>query len=336
MKKIILSFDYELFFGDLSGTVQKSLIAPTNALMDQMEAVGFRGNFFVDWLMIKYLRMQNDDRCKDDLQLVTNQLQDMIRRGHRVELHLHPHWMDAKYNGDGTWNFSDFTHYSLNSLSDAEIESLFVEGVNCLKEIISPVCNDYRIIAFRAGGWAIQPFNNKTSAFLSSGICIDSTVAKGCFLEKDNSFFDFRNVPNKSFYRFKSDVCVETFDHGDFIEVPISTYYRDAFTSFLSCLSNLVTKKHRRQTDGSHKRSGDKGHTKLSVFERRKRACMFNLDVLPFRNEIKILLSNRDLLCFLSHPKDINGYTLSNISRLSKYGISVSYLDMFNNKSSVC
>ncbi len=67
MKRIILSYDYELFFGDKSGTVQKSLIDPTNALMHKMEDMGFRGNFFVDWLMIKFMRSQTDERSKEDL-----------------------------------------------------------------------------------------------------------------------------------------------------------------------------------------------------------------------------------------------------------------------------
>ena len=41
-KKIILSFDYELFFGDKSGTVQKTLIEPTNALLDTMDKAGLK------------------------------------------------------------------------------------------------------------------------------------------------------------------------------------------------------------------------------------------------------------------------------------------------------
>ena len=33
-KKIILSYDYELFFGDKSGTVKKTLIEPTNLILE--------------------------------------------------------------------------------------------------------------------------------------------------------------------------------------------------------------------------------------------------------------------------------------------------------------
>ena len=52
-KTIILSYDYELFFGDRSGTVLKSIVEPTNKLMDVMGQNGFRGNFFVDYLMVQ-------------------------------------------------------------------------------------------------------------------------------------------------------------------------------------------------------------------------------------------------------------------------------------------
>ena len=135
MKNIILSYDYELFFGDRSGTVQKSLIEPTNQLMDAMESVGFRGNFFIDWQMLKYLNLEEDELCQRDYISIVEQLKDMIRRGHRIELHIHPHWVDAKYNGDGTWNFDEFRHYSLNSFTKDEITDMFVEGTNLLESI---------------------------------------------------------------------------------------------------------------------------------------------------------------------------------------------------------
>ena len=120
-KKIILSYDYELFFGDKSGTVIKSIIEPTNALLDAMDSVDAKGNFFVDWMMIKCIKEANTELTDIDYGLLVGQLHDMLRRGHRIELHIHPHWVDAKYKGDGTWDFSNFQHYSLNSFSEAEI-----------------------------------------------------------------------------------------------------------------------------------------------------------------------------------------------------------------------
>lgn len=46
MKRAILSFDYELFFGDKSGTVQKTLIEPTNIMLNVLDEVGAQATFF--------------------------------------------------------------------------------------------------------------------------------------------------------------------------------------------------------------------------------------------------------------------------------------------------
>lgn len=66
--------------------------------------------------MLKYLRKVDTERTNRDIQLIETQIKDIVRRGHRIELHLHPHWIDAQYNGDGTWNFQNYTHYALSSL----------------------------------------------------------------------------------------------------------------------------------------------------------------------------------------------------------------------------
>ena len=104
MKRAILSFDYELFFGDKSGTVQRTLIEPTNIMLNVLDEVGAQATFFVDYLMLKFLEKENCKRTLADLKAIEEQLMDIVRRGHRIELHIHSHWIDAKYNGDGTWD----------------------------------------------------------------------------------------------------------------------------------------------------------------------------------------------------------------------------------------
>ena len=66
MKRAILSFDYELFFGDKSGTVQKTLIEPTNIMLNVLDEVGAQATFFVDYLMLKFLEKENCKRTLAD------------------------------------------------------------------------------------------------------------------------------------------------------------------------------------------------------------------------------------------------------------------------------
>ena len=76
-KTIILTYDYELFFGDHSGTVSKTLIEPTNLLLEQFEKSNLKATFFVDYLMIKYLGLNTDERSRSDLHLIQEQLKDI-------------------------------------------------------------------------------------------------------------------------------------------------------------------------------------------------------------------------------------------------------------------
>ena len=52
MKQAILSFDYELFFGDNSGTVQKTLIEPTNIMLDALDTINAKATFFLSLIHI--------------------------------------------------------------------------------------------------------------------------------------------------------------------------------------------------------------------------------------------------------------------------------------------
>jgi len=328
-KKAILSYDYELFFGDRSGTVQKSLIDPTNSLLDAMDAVGLKGNFFVDWQMLKYLKEANTERTTNDLILIENQLKDIIRRGHRIELHIHPHWVDAKYNGDGTWNFDEFRHYSLQSFKESEVTSMFKEGTVLLESIARKIVPDYKIIAFRAGGWAVQPFTKLKKGFEEAGIKIDSSPAKGFHVENIHSFYDFRYIPDKCTYSFKEDACVECED-GPFVCVPITTYQRSFFFRLLDKVRRMISDDFVCLTDGTHQRRED---SKLNKEQKnyndkqRVRMLSFNMSIwtLPF---VLYSLRDREMLCFIQHPKDQNGVTTRVVKALSKYIETISYKDL--------
>lgn len=333
-KKVILSYDYELFFGNRSGTVLKSLIEPTNAIMDAMERVGFRGNFFIDVLMIKFLGQNSDKRSKNDLKMIEDQLRDMLKRGHRIELHLHPHWVDAIYNGDGTWNFDNFRHYSLSTFSEECIISMFIEGVDYLNRIGSEIVPHYKVCAFRAGGWAIQPFKNIKRAFTLAGIRIDSSSAKGIYVQNDDSYYDFRLLPDKETFRFEDDVCIET-PSGSFTEVPISTYHRPFVCSIIHKASQYIHKGYNeRLTDGTHFRSGESVHnrpkSKLHIlFHSEEALYMMSFSQSnPFTLKWIINKSKHSLFCVIDHPKDFSKATCEGIHEIASCCDSILYAEL--------
>ena len=327
MRKIILSYDYELFFGEKSGTVLKTLIEPTNLLLHNMEEYGFRGNFFVDWQMLKYLKAAKTKRTDEDLELITNQLKDIVKRGHRIELHIHPHWVDAIYNGDGTWDFSKYEHYSLNSLPDFEVTEMFKEGVNLLNGIARTVDPSYSICAFRAGGWAVQPFSKLTQGFLDTGIKIDSSVAYKAYGKNQYSYYDFTKAPNISSWPFDSDVCLPAVK-GQFIEVPITSYHRGLIDKVVDGIFRRCSNKLNPISDGTHYRNDlkEESHPRDS-----KSVGMMTLSrISPITILWNFLKSKNDLVVFIDHPKDYSISASQAMRLLSKHAITIMYKDFLN------
>lgn len=313
-KRVIISFDYELFFGDNPGTVQKSLLEPTAMLMDAMEYTGAKATFFVDYLMLKYMLAENEV-TKSEANLIIEQLQEMVSRGHRIELHLHPHWADAKYI-NGKWNFSDFSHYCLSSFSKEEITGMFVEGTNFLESIAREVDPSYKIIAFRAGGWAILPFEMMKDGFEKAGIKVDSSVMQGCKIYANDMELDFTNAPKESIYRFEDDVLQDN-PKGQFVEVQICSF---CFSVLTSLLAIHYAKKHPEQfkplTDGTHKRKNEKPIPRphLNKWQIMHSSQAFGLGGLPsFLLNYEIRRSDASHLVIISHPKDILPITCVNI-----------------------
>ena len=326
-KKIILSFDYELFFGIKSGTVQKTLIEPTNLLLDCMDSVGAKGNFFIDYLMFERLEQLDDERAKSDLCLIKDQVKDMVRRGHRIELHLHPHWIDAKYNGDGTWDYTNYTHYSLYSLSKEEVARQFKDGVTYLTNLAREVDPNYKIVAFRAGGWTIQPFDVVKECFRENGIVIDSSVMRGACQDNKYSRYDFRDAPDKECYRFSDNVCKED-EKGEFIEVPITVYTKPVWLRVIDKVLSKMVSPNVCITDGSHKRYDlPESKKKLKFYEARR--LSFTLSgVNAFIMYSLFILERKSLVTFIDHPKDFTMSALDVIKKCMKHADSITYIEM--------
>ena len=114
-KPCLLTFDYELFFKE-SGTPQACLLAPTYDLLTLLDKTGGKVTFFIDALYLR--RLQEAREHAETYAWIESQIKTMVEKGHRIELHLHPHWLDATWNtSKESWDFpSLFRHQSYRFL----------------------------------------------------------------------------------------------------------------------------------------------------------------------------------------------------------------------------
>lgn len=243
---IFLTFDYELFFGESTGSVKKCMIEPTNDLLKISKKYSVPMTFFVD---VGYLiRLETESAkhqvLKSDIAKVKNQITEMIECGCDVQLHIHPHWERSYYNGE-RWVIETDDCYKLSDFEEEEL----IHIVTFYKEYLEEISRK-KVHTFRAGGWCIQPFDRLSTIFKEIGLRYDTSVFPGGYFESPHYFFDFRNAPEKSHYRFENDVCKEELN-GFFTEYPISSLrYSPLFYWRLYILGRLFPKQHKMIGDG--------------------------------------------------------------------------------------
>lgn len=242
---IFLTYDYELFFGQPTGTVEKCILEPTELLRGISQRTGIKMVFFIDVGYLKKLNEYADEypELKEEYSRVVGQIIQLVQEGHDCQLHIHPHWEDCSYTEDGWKTVTD--RYKLVDFSDEDIERIVLEYRDILKEITKK-----EVIAYRAGGWCLQPFNRVRKALRKAGIKIDSTVFPGGKFTEGNYYYDFTSTPKKSKWRFSDDLTKED-PKGEFWEYPIANnHYTPLFFWRLFTLGRVNPQDHKPIGDG--------------------------------------------------------------------------------------
>lgn len=215
--KLLLSLDYEVYFGHETGTVQNCILHPTNALIDLAAKTRTKLVLFVDAGFLVCLNRQGNEHksLARDYAAIREQLSSAYRAGHDVQLHIHPHWERSHFDGQ-RWQL-DHSHYKLHDFSSAEMANIVKSYRDCLCDIIED-----DVFAYRAGGWCIQPFDAISAALRQHGIWLDSTVYHNGVSSDRHHGYDFRRSPDKPWWYFDNDPARES-NARHFLEIPIST-----------------------------------------------------------------------------------------------------------------
>lgn len=313
MKKIILTFDYEVFLGK-SGSIKNCIINPTEKILKLFEREGIKGVFFIDVLFLKRLKEEN---LTEDYELVKKNIQSILKSGSFVELHIHTHWLDAEYDRTkNEWDLTNYKRYKFNTIKEEERSRIFQECIYILESICREVTPSYKLSAFRAGGLCIQPFDVFEKNLRDNDIFIESSVAVGLKSHFTYREFDFTKVVHRNPYRFKNDP-IKLQKDGEFVQYPLLTYK----ISFL-CKLNQKLKGRSAQNVifGDGKSVSSKGNEiKKSFFNRFKRSKhLFSLDGDFYQDILfqKLKKDKADTITLISHPKLMSETSLSFIKRL--------------------
>jgi hypothetical protein len=310
--KVYLTFDYELFFGKNTGTVQKCMIQPTEDLLSLSIKYDVPMTFFVD---IGYILQLEKYKTKfpvleEEYQLICEQLKKILAHKCDIQLHIHPHWEKSFFDGQ-KWVINTQSCYKLSDFEPEERERIirtYKAKLDSFKTIPS--------FAFRAGGWCIQPFHLLQDIFKELEISLDSSVFSGGHFEAGEYSFDFRTAPKKSYYRFEDDVCKEE-KTGFFEEYAIASHrYSPLFYWRLYIFGRIFPSKYKMVGDGTFlDQPGRKKEVLTNFTHNHVSTDGFYATVLQKCTE-NYLRKGEEHMVIIGHPK---GNTLDSIQKLEKY-----------------
>lgn len=241
---IIFTLDYEIH-GNGSGDFKNWAYFPTSRMLEIFDTYGAKLTIMAEmghyWAMKKY-----KDLFSEEIYLFESQLKNAIERGHDVQLHFHPQWIDARYE-DGEWHL-DFSRRTIERLCNNYDEAFFYlkKGKNELQNMLTPINPDYQCVCFRAGYLQMQPSENIIKALADAGFLSDSSVQKGTIAYDDLRVLDYSSAFSK--YRpwkiSPLEIC-NSDDAGKIYEFPILTE-RYLIKKIIARIIRIITKSRKK------------------------------------------------------------------------------------------
>jgi hypothetical protein len=200
---LVLTDDWELR-ADGSGHMPSLQFDPMNKLMEIYERHGLRGSFTVEVLQqLHHLEEGSKDPALHDLaRRWEDRVREAYRRGHDIQMHLHPQWDGAVRDG-GRWTLR--APWSIAQHPPERLRSMVKDARDYLETLLRPVDANYRCVAFRGGSWAIAPGEHVLPALIENGILLDVSLVGGLHYDNDRLNLDYRHL-DEEFLPFYPDL----------------------------------------------------------------------------------------------------------------------------------
>ncbi|MGI6417591.1 MAG: hypothetical protein ACOX1P_18190 [Thermoguttaceae bacterium] len=189
---IVLEDDWELN-GNGTGNIAESQHIPATYLMNLAKKYGFRISFMVEVLQQLAFKIHEhkSNQLRVQAALWDGTVREMRLQGHDVQLHLHPQWVNARYEHeqfrvDRNWNIATYPR--------AERVSMINDALAYLKNLLCPIDPQYVPHSIKAGSWALQPSRGILEDLRDAGIKIVLGVGLGIHLQSCDFHVDYREL----------------------------------------------------------------------------------------------------------------------------------------------
>lgn len=189
--QIYLAFtdDWELR-GDGSGDIDAIQFQPMKRLLEIFDKHNMRSTFMVEVMQQLTFRREQERtaQLKPLADAWDDHVRDAFKRGHDIQLHIHPQWSKPKFE-DGEWRLSG--DWSLPNYEPDAAAEMISAGKRYLEELLQPIDPGYSCVAFRSGSSVIAPSPFMLNLLVEQGIVFDLSIVGGLRVNTKNVQFDY-------------------------------------------------------------------------------------------------------------------------------------------------
>ncbi|MDM7998533.1 MAG: hypothetical protein QUS33_00665 [Dehalococcoidia bacterium] len=226
---VVYDNDYEVFLGANYRPESEVLIDTTERILSACEDIGVRMTLYCDVTCLWRYRELGHNSFPE---AVDAQLQRAVQRGHDVQAHIHPHWLVTEIIRDEPgivkYEFERAKFFLGNWIPEGGpalrrfCADVLRRAKTYLEDLLRPVNPSYRCIAFRAGGYGLQPnAGDVLWALRDAGYLIDSSVVPGVVDHSNVGHMDFSKVPRQGNYFISPETGLEQAAKEGLFEVPL-------------------------------------------------------------------------------------------------------------------
>jgi hypothetical protein len=315
---ILLTFDYELPLGGIIGNLENALFKQSQKLLEFADIHNVKLNFFVDILSYYAFKEKNPGRYNEGFK---TQIEQILKKNHSVQLHIHPHWLETEFKEN---RFIPSDKFKLADFED--IQSVINLSINELNSLCRSIKPKYRPLAYRGGGYNLEPCTKTIfDSLLKNEIIFDSSIPPGYYFKSNLSEIDYRKIKIKPFSKiYGNENKIILSENKGLTEIPIATIPK-SFFEVPTTLKMLFKKNYKPVNNGVMIHQGS-----VTLKDKLKMICasrMLTIDNYTYspaylKKIINYNLNNskrESAFCLIGHPKSMSDYSFKLLTGVVEY-----------------
>jgi len=165
--------------GNGTGDPRVLQFEPMRRLVKIFNNYGIRSSFNVE--VMQQLAYRDLQKRFPELKAIADEWEQVVaesfRQGHDIQLHLHPQWCGANYQGHGNWKLDG--DWSILNYSSLQIRAMLLSGKQYLETLLRKIDPAYACVSFRAGSWCAAPSDSLLPILSDLGFVFDMSIVAG-------------------------------------------------------------------------------------------------------------------------------------------------------------